>query len=447
MGKKKDIFKFINFFWDLGSISQLRKIISGNIAVLMLLELLNGLSRWTLQPLLQPFLLKVGFSIVFIGALSSFRSIISAIFQPILGKYSDIYGRKPIIIFGSTLQTIALFLLALIENSNLLILSVLILGIAESFVTPSFNVLMMESVKKEFRITAYNLVKTITFGMGIVAPVFGGIITKLYGFQIGFILLTIICLVNSIAYALFLEETVSNVKRVATIDLFRADEALAKRSLYILSKQFRNALARVKKIVNINVFAGLKNFFTPELKIRGLYIVWAMDSFAWGAFMPIRSAILADYFQFSTNMIGIILATSSAVVVFVSIPLGSLADRIDRRAVLCASEIFAGLSLIGYIFSSNFYHVVFVQIFNGIALASWYGPIQSLLADTVSQNNLGVATGRLFAVGTIAGLSSPTLGGLIYSYFGFHSLCIFCLLFVIINIILIPIVVQEAGGS
>ena len=123
------------------------------------------------------------------------------------GPLSDKYGRKPILLIGLVLFTVASVLCAFSENVYQLIGFRIIQAIASGAATSVAQAIVKDSYSGRKRLSILSIVTSMTMVAPIVAPVFGAFILKLTSWRGVFIVLAVIGLLITLA-VLAMEETI-----------------------------------------------------------------------------------------------------------------------------------------------------------------------------------------------------------------------------------------------
>ncbi len=200
-----------------------------------------------------------------IGVLSATYSLFQFIAGPILGRLSDRYGRKKILIISQIGSVLGYLLLATANSLPLLFLSRIIDGITGGNISIA-QAYMADITDKKTRAKGMGLLGA-AFGLGfMLGPATGGYLSR-FGFAIPALVAALIGTLTTLMTVLFLKETVnlkvstrsSNTK--LTWEKFRQ----------LLSKQPIGLLIIVSFLISLG-FAGM----------QGTYAIWAQDTFNWG---------------------------------------------------------------------------------------------------------------------------------------------------------------------
>ena len=120
------------------------------------------------------------------------------------------------------------------------------------------------------------------------------------------------------------------------------------------------------------------------------------------------------------SVIGILamLAAFNLVYTLVSLPAGSLSDRIDRKKLIIGGWIVYGLIYLGFAFAQTALHVVVLYILYGFYYGLAYGTTKAMVADLVPQQLRGTAYGTYNAVIGILDFPASLIAGLLWQGVG-----------------------------
>lgn len=140
-----------------------------------------------------------------IGFLFSIYSWMQFFFSPVLGRLSDIYGRRPILLVSLLGSAVGYFVIGLAETLTLVFLGRIIGGITGANISTA-QAYIADVTTRENRAKGMGLFGA-TFGLGfILGPAIAGILSK-YGVHVPFYFAAALSLVNSVALYFVLPES------------------------------------------------------------------------------------------------------------------------------------------------------------------------------------------------------------------------------------------------
>ena len=374
-------------------ISRARRIYSNrNFRVLNLADmifLLGGNLWWTFQPL---YILALGASKEELGILMMFGSAMMLIPQIPGGILADRFGRKKVILCGAMLRLLPPIIFIFATNWVLFFPGIFINSIA-LMDNPAWNALLVESIPRESRGTAYSTYRTLISISGIFTTPLGGILMD----SMGIILGTRLCLMFNEAllliYALiiwrFIKETRNN-------------------------KGEENANRRI-----VTVIRSLRN--VPR-KIGVVILALGLCSFASGLSMSYMVIYASEVIGLTKTEWGLLGTVVSLVATMLSAPAGLLTDRIGRRTCILASQVLWATSVFLFINSTSFGWVLLARLLEGIGsglggLVAGFmgGPTwQALVADLATEHELGRVMGLIGTLTVAFNTPAPFIGGYLY---------------------------------
>ncbi|HSW97588.1 MAG TPA: MFS transporter [Candidatus Saccharimonadales bacterium] len=189
-----------------------------NLLIIALIALVNMLGYGIIIPILYSYSKKFGLSDFQNGLLFSMFSVCQFISTPIIGRLSDKYGRRPLLIISIAGTAASFFLTAFAPNAAFIFIARALDGLTAGNIPVAFAVIS-DSTKPEERAKAFGLIGA-AFNFGFV---FGPAIAALtVGFSAGlpFIIAGLITVVAVILTALYLPETNKHMGEVKHGKLF-----------------------------------------------------------------------------------------------------------------------------------------------------------------------------------------------------------------------------------
>ena len=321
----------------------------------------------------------------YIGIFAAVYGAMQFIFAPVLGRLSDRYGRRPLLLISLLGIGLDYILLAVAPTLAWLFVGRVLAGIAGSSLTVA-NAYIADVSAPENRAKNFGLLGA-TFGLGfILGPALGGLLGE-YGLRLPFVFAAALSLLNFL-YGLFvLPESLPKELRGTRLnrgDLnpFRPLSALA---AYPLVGQLAGAFL----LLNM---AGQVIFSTWVLYTEGVL-------------------------NWTTGQNGVALATFGLMTAIVQ---GALIGRVvkvlgERRAIMFGL-VMGILEMLVLTFARTSL-VLYVSLVAG-ALGGLAGPaLQGLISRQVSESEQGRVQGALTALGSLVGVVGPLVATSVFAYF------------------------------
>ena len=321
-------------------------------------------------------------------------SLMQLIFSPILGRISDIYGRKKILVLCLIGSAISYFLLYFATNFALVLFARSVAGLFGS-TTAIANAYVTETTSSINRSKGMGLIGA-AFGLGLVfGPVIGGYfgggdinnIDYKTPFFFAFVVAIISCL---LAYFILIEPKKRNKQFISInfldsfkdlIDLFKIPALLF---LIILSF-----------LITFS-FAGFETTFA----------LWTERAMSWAS----RQTGYA--FTFTALLVALIQG------VFI----GKLTKKFGELKLLITSCF---LMLVGLFFitlsAQNLFYLTIALGILGISVGLGNPSLNSLLSKNLNKGIIGASFGVVQSVGSLARILSPLAMGNLFYFFGKNS--------------------------
>lgn len=189
-----------------------------NLFIIAVIVVVNALGYAIIIPILYPYSLKFGLNDFQNGLLFALFSVCQFLSTPIIGRLSDKFGRKPLLL-GSIIGTALSFItMAFAPNALFLFIARALDGITAGNI-PVAMAVISDSTKPEERAKGFGIIGA-AFGFGFIfGPAISGL-TVGYSAALPFIIAAVITVVAIILTALFLPETNQHLGEVKQGKLF-----------------------------------------------------------------------------------------------------------------------------------------------------------------------------------------------------------------------------------
>src|SRR3984957_969276 len=148
------------------------------LGVIVLVVLVDLLGFTLVMPLLGPFADQYGFKDWQIGFLFSAYPVCQLVAGPILGRLSDRFGRRPILIFSQAGTALSFLILGLSQNFSVMLLARMLDGASGGNILVA-QAYVADVTAPEHRARGMGLIG-MSFGLGLVrGPLLGGLLRGL----------------------------------------------------------------------------------------------------------------------------------------------------------------------------------------------------------------------------------------------------------------------------
>lgn len=368
----------------------LRGRLRGNVGLISITNLIQGLHQNMVQVVLQPFVLSLYNSATFLGILQSLGTrlggLSGAAVQPIGGRLADRSGRRPVIVLASILNLAWFLLLAIAGLSGMweLLIPAFVLQGAALIRFPAVQATVAESVPMEGRGTAFSTTIFFLILPGAGMALVGGLMADAAGpMPVGAIPIYVIAMVLEglvlLMLVKFLRETLS------------APGTGQRRWLQLL---------------------------TLPKGLRGYYVAMASDAFAWGLGSMLLYGFLAKAYGFTNTDLGVIAAVWSLSFALGVLPMGRLIHRFGCKTMMIWSEIIGMAAVAIWIFARDPWLFVVASVPGGLTAATWAPVQQTYLSNAVPMEERATVTGSMAAFRGLLSFPAPFIGGLLFDRYG-----------------------------
>ena len=322
-----------------------------------------------------------------IGLVVAVYSFVQFIFNPILGRLSDKYGRKPIIVISLLINAIGYILFAFTTSFIILLAARIVAGIGGSSISVA-QAYIADVTTKENRAKGMGIIGA-AFGLGFVfGPLMGGFLAS-YGYM-----------VTGFASAAF-----SILAFIVTIVLLPESN---------LNRKTPSETKR--KLIDID---ALKNVFAKPERAMLIFLFFVLTfSFAniYGTFALLGLQVYGFSDMQNGFMFGIIGLTSAIVQGGL---IGRISKLVSKKNILKFGSFFimAALALIPY--GDTFLGLAIICIFLSIGTGMFQPTVLSLISEVTPEDEQGVTLGVNQSVSAMARVLGPLWGGFAFEFLGY----------------------------
>jgi DHA1 family multidrug resistance protein-like MFS transporter len=333
-------------------------------------------------PLLPVYAHSLGATGIYIGLIFGAFSISRTFFLPYFGRLSDSKGRKPFIVFGLLSYTFVSVAFVLTTSVLHLIVIRFLQGIASAMIMPVVQAYVGDITppgREGFMMGLFNMSLFLGLSLG---PVAGGLINDYLSLRATFVCMGVLSLVGFGLCLWLLPPT--------------REEAVVHR---------RRPPLRWRVIVTDRMVAGL--FIFRLTYTAGIGVIWG--------FLP----VLADAeLHLNSSRIGVLVMLGVLVSGMVQLPMGKLADMVNKTAMVTVGGLLAGVALLAYQQAYSFEYLFGVSILFGLGGGT---AMPALMALSVIKGQKTESMGSVIALLTMAHSMGMLIGsvgaGLLMDWF------------------------------
>ncbi len=352
-------------------------------AILLLVVFIDLIGFGIVIPILPLLIQHVGGGTILIGTIIAIFSLFQFIFSPILGRLSDKYGRKPVLILSSFLNSISYFLIFFSQHLWILFLARTLAGIGSANISVAQAYIADTSTAHE-RTKKFGFIGA-AFGLGfIVGPLLGGLVSSMFSIQAAFLVPAIFSLINTVLISLILTESNTSLQKHIKIELFNfkvAKEVLKPKNIAFLLLLF----------LFVNFALSL---------IIGVFSLLGQAKFGWNASQN-------GYFF---GLIGIGSFSTQAFL----IPL--MLKRINEIQMIKLGLIVFGIAIVLMGFSPWPWLTILMGLVTPIGVSLLMVNTQSLISLESKPEEQGIVMGVAQSFAALGRVFGPLIGGIIAVY-------------------------------
>jgi DHA1 family multidrug resistance protein-like MFS transporter len=275
--------------------------------VLVSTMLISMLGFGIVVPLLPIYAEQMGASDLQIGLINAGFGLMVLVALPFMGRLSDRFGRKVFLCTGLAILTVASLSFIWAQNPTQLILVRIFQGIGASMHLPIAQAYLGDITPKGEEGKWMGHFNAILFSSMSIGPLFGGVLTDLFGVNTTFLVMSALCLIGLIAAIIFLPEV--------------AERVVAKRQS--------------------SAFEGLRK----SRIMKGVFAFRTAIGFSNACVMTFLPIFASEKLGMSILLIGVLIASRTPLA-FLQSYTGGLADRHNRRALVIIGSL-ASIAFIG----------------------------------------------------------------------------------------------------
>lgn len=323
-----------------------------------------------------------------IGIVLAVYSFMQFIFNPLFGKLSDKYGRKPLITFSLMLNAIGYIIFAYTNSFALLIISRIVGGIGGSSVSVAMAYIADVTTKKD-RSHGMGLIGA-AFGLGFVfGPLIGGFLAK-YGYEVtgygsaAFSFLAFLTTVFFLPESNSVHEKVDDIKR-KILDI--------------------GALKKVFTHPNVGMLIVL--FFIQTFSMANIYGTFALIGY--------------EHYHFTDMQNGMMYGIVGLVSAIVQGGLLKYFNKyMDQKTLLKFGSIgmMLGIGLIPY--GGNFAGLAIIVSLMSLGGGILQPTILSMISTIAPDTEQGITLGTNQSMSSLARVLGPFWGGFAFQYLGYQ---------------------------
>ncbi len=342
-------------------------------------------STMSKSPVLKPFSLSLGTPTDWTGVVAAASTIPGILVSLPAASFSDIYGRKKILLVAGLVFASAPFLYLLVTMWWHLILVRFYHGFATAIFVPVAEASIAElfPTKRGERISLFS---SATYIGRLIAPALGG-------------------------YILLVTAKNFNVLYIA---VGVAGATAVFMALPFLLEKTRSAV--VQQNENKETVKELLHGWRTVARGYGVLMVsfvQACQYYAYGAVEFFLAGYLPEIAHLNEFSTGAIITSIIGIAIFAKPYMGRLSDRVGRRTPIVAGCIISGLPLFVIPFVDDFWILLLLVLVYGFGFATVTSSTSALISDLVPKELVGTSMGFLDTIMDVGQTLGPVISGII----------------------------------
>jgi len=382
------------------------------LLTIFLIVFIDLLGFGLILPLLPYIAEKYSASPVTIGLLTATYSLFQFLAGPILGRLSDRFGRRKILILSQLGSVAGYLLLGIAHSLPLLFLARLIDGVTGGNISIA-QAVMADLTDKKTRAKGMGLLGA-AFGLGfMLGPAMGGFLSR-YGFATPAFFAAGVGLITTITTALFLQETVN---------------------LRVAKKDPRTKFS----------WANLRTILTTR-PISDLVIAFFLLSLAFSGMQGVYALFVQVKFGWGPTEVGYLFALVGIVAIIAQLKiLPTLLSRYGQRTTLKISVplLAAGFGIVSLAPNVTIMLLANTLIPLGNALAN--PTITAIATESIPPDEYGETLGILQSAGSLGRIFGPIIAGELFARFNHTApFQVSTLIFIFVAIWILPRITRKS---
>ena len=343
-------------------------------------------------PLLPYYAQTYGATPLVIGLLGTSNALAQVIGAPLIGRLSDRYGRRPLLILGVSASLVGFLVLGLARSLAILFVSRIIDGLLGGNISLA-QAYITDVTDEESRAKGLGLVGA-AFGIGfIIGPAMGGLLSQ-WGYSVPAFAAAGLCAINLVWVLASLPESLTPEKR----------QALA---MSLKPPVTASALVAALRRPRVG----------PLLHTRFFYAL------AFGLFQSNFALVALYRLGMSSQSTGYVLTYVGLLAVLVQgLAIGRLTKRFSDNQLISVCVAGMAVALLAWGLTPNVPLLLVVLAPLALAGGTLNTVLNSALTKAVPPDEVGGTLGLSAALQSLSGVVAPTLGGLMLQSVGTWSI-------------------------
>lgn len=372
---------------------------NSSIFILMVIMFVNALSYGTIIPLLYPYAARFGINPSGLGLLLASFSLAQFISTPILGRLSDKFGRKPVLLLCLLGTSLSLGLFAIAKTVTVLFIARIIDGVTGGNISVA-QAVIADKTEGDERTKAFGFLGA-AFGFGFVfGPALGGLMSEI-SITAPFWFAAALGMAGTLAGVVFLHETLPKEKR---------------------------------QLGNEPLFPIRSLFTSLSIPLTGVILaIGFITSVGQNAWIIGFQSFTVDILKLSTRNVGLLFTTAGLVNIFMQgVGIKLLMDTVkSAKNILFASLLLSSVLLFFMAFAHTFaFFAVLIMIYM-IVLSPQNIMMSTMLSERTKAEDQGAILGINQAYLSLGQIVGPVMAAYVIGFSIHYVFILTALLFLL----------------
>ncbi len=337
-----------------------------------------------ISPIMPNYASDLGATGIYIGLIYSSFSFSRAILQTPIGRLADTYSKKKIIIAGLIVYAVISLIYPYVPSPEILILVRVFHGVGSSMMMPVAMAYAMNLTPKGQEGKYMGYLNTALFSGFGTGPFIGGYIYENYSTKMVFNTMSALIVISLILTIIFVpdEKTLGMKPR--------------------------------KKPVPLKKILGNKT-------LSSIMIYRSVNALGRGTIMSFLPLYVVQILGISSTYVGVILSTGIFLTAFLQVPMGSLADRVNKKMLLISGGVIAAIGYFYMVQTQTITQIFVARIIVSIGSALSLPAVMAIITKEGKEMGAGSTVGVFNTAMSIGQIIGPILSGFLLDAYGMGS--------------------------
>ena len=376
--------------------------------VLLLSVFMAMVGLGIISPIMPNYASDLGASGIYIGLIYSSFSLSRAVLQTPIGRLADTYSKKKIIVAGLITYAVISVIYTYVTSPEMLIVVRFFHGVGSSMMMPVAMAYAMKLTPKGEEGKYMGYLNTALFSGFGAGPFIGGYIYENYSTNMVFNTMTVLVLISL----------------ALTILLVPDEESLGMKP--------RQALVPIRDIL-------------ANRTLSSILIYRAVNALGRGTIMSFLPLYVVQILGLSSTYIGVILSTGIFLNAFLQTPMGMLADRVNRKALLIGGGL---ISAVGYFYlvqTGTIAEIFVARMVVSIGSALAMPAVTAIIAREGRELGSGSTVGVFNTAMSVGQIIGPVFSGFLLDAYGMGSVFYFSGFISVLSVVSLWVMSREVS--